>query len=198
MLVGAHMTGKVITIDADRPVADATRLLLQHRIRQLPVLRNGQLVGIIAHRDLRAARLGRKRVAALMTAKPFVIGPDASIDEAARTMRTYKVGGLPVVEGKRLVGVITVADVLDAFVSLSGVAEATHRLILAGRSSAQLTKRARRAVEHVRGQIHWLRRDPSPRQLHLRVKVKRIDALVAALEAEGVRVVRVVAAARAR
>jgi acetoin utilization protein AcuB len=115
-------------------------------------------------------------------------------------MRAYKVGGLPVVdEAGRLIGVITVADVLDAFVSLSGVGEATHRLVLTARSSAQMATRARRAIEQVRGEIYWLRRDPSPRpqQLHVRVKVKRIDTLVAALEAEGVRVVRVVAAARA-
>jgi len=119
MLVRDRMTSKVVTIDANRPAADAEALLLRHRIRQLPVMRGGQLVGIITHRDLRRARAPRATVSAVMTAKPAAIAPDAAIDEAARLLRSYKVGGLPVMEGKALVGILTVADVLDAFIELS-------------------------------------------------------------------------------
>jgi acetoin utilization protein AcuB len=185
----------VITIEANRPVADATRLLLRHRIRQMPVLRSGQLVGIITHRDLRAGRKGRQTVASLMTAKPFVIAPDAAIDEAARRLRTYKIGGLPVVENKRLVGIITVSNVLDALVALSGVSEPSYRIVATGGSGRQAKARAARAVERGRGEIKWLHRDTGSRspRVHLRVKVRRIDDVVAALESEGFEVLRVVA-----
>jgi acetoin utilization protein AcuB len=199
MLVREHMTSKVITIDAHRPVADATRLLLRHRIRQMPVLRSGQLVGIITHRDLRAVRKGRQTVASVMTAKPFVISPDAAIDEAARRLRTYKIGGLPVVEHKRLVGIITVSNVLDALVTLSGVSEPTYRIVATGGSGRQAKPRAARAVERGRGEIKWLHRDTGsrPARLHLRVKARRVDDVVHALESEGFEVICVVASPRA-
>jgi acetoin utilization protein AcuB len=200
MLVRDRMSAHVITISPDRPLREASRLLLRHRLRQLPVMRGDQLVGIITHRDLRAARPAGRTVAAAMTAKPFTIAPDAAIDEAARLLRTYKIGGLPVVEGKQLLGIITVADVLDAFVALSGVGERSARLVVSGRGSQTMEARARRAVERGRGELKWLYRDsrPRPHQLHMRVKAKRMDDVVTALEAARFEVLRVVVPSRAR
>ena len=195
MLVRDRMSREVITIAAERPISDAGRLLARHRIRQLPVMRKGQLVGIITHRDLRTARPPTRTVASVMTAKPFTITSDAAIDEAARLMRTYKIGGLPVVERKQLIGIITVADVLDAFVTLSGVSERTYRVAVMGGGDGTAGRRARRAVERAHGELKWLYRDAQPRrpQLHMRIKAKRVDDVVAALEADGFEVVRVVA-----
>lgn len=198
MLVRDRMSRGVITIDANQPVGEASRRLATHRIRQLPVVRDGQLVGIITHRDLRAARPMTRPVASVMTAKPFTIAPDAAVDEAARLLRTYKVGGLPVVERKQLVGIITVTDVLDALVALSGVSQATYRLVVSGSGGQAMEPRARRAVERAGGELKWLHREPHPRpqRLHMRVKIKRVEDVVGALEAEGFEVLRVVAAPR--
>lgn len=198
MLVREHMARRVITIAADRPLRDAEALLLRHRIRQLPVMRDGHLVGIITHRDLRGAGRGRRTVAEVMTAKPVVIGPDAAIDEAAQVLRTYKVGALPVVDGDTLVGIITVADVLDAFVVLSGVRDTSVRLDLISGSARGLEARARRAVERAHGEIAWMHRDARarPPRLHLRVKARNLDDLVTALEADGFDVAGVVVAPR--
>jgi acetoin utilization protein AcuB len=195
MLVGDRMSRRVITIDAEQPVQEATCLLLRHRLRQLPVVRRGQLVGIISHRDLRAARPPIRTVAGAMTANPITIGPDAAIDEAARILRSYKIGGLPVVDRQRLVGIITVADVLDAFVALSGIGEGTVHFVVSGRAGRTAEARARRAVEHARGEVKWLH--SASRRLQMRVKVKRADAVVAALEAAGFAVLHTKAAARA-
>jgi CBS-domain-containing membrane protein len=188
MLVGDRMSRRVITVDAGRPLAEATRLLLRHRLRQLPVLRRGALVGIITHRDLRGVRRPIRTVAGAMTANPITIAPDAPIDEAARILRAYKVSGLPVVEREQLVGIITVADVLDGFVMLSGVDEGTFHLVVRNRSSRTPEARARRAVEQARGEVKWLHR--VSRQLQMRVKAKRVDAVAAALEAAGFELVR--------
>jgi acetoin utilization protein AcuB len=56
MLVRDRMSRHVITIESSQSLSDAHRPLVRHRIRQLPVMRDGHLVGIIAHRDLRGAR----------------------------------------------------------------------------------------------------------------------------------------------
>ncbi|MDX2167414.1 MAG: CBS domain-containing protein [Deltaproteobacteria bacterium] len=196
MLVRERMSRRVITIDPGRPPGEAEALLARHRIRQLPVLRDGQVVGIVTHRDLRGARRRQRTVAEVMTAKPVVIGPDAAVDEAARVLRTYKVGALPVVDGRALVGIITIADVLDAFVALSGVREATVRLDLVARSGRDLEARARAAVERAHGQVCWLHRDARarPPRLHVRVRARNVEDLVTALEADGFEVAGVVSA----
>jgi acetoin utilization protein AcuB len=90
------------------------------RLRCLPVVDNGRLVGIVTDRDLRAHRSDQKstRVSAAMTSNPVTIGPDASIEEATSAILQRKVGGLPVVENGRLVGVITTTDLLKALLDV--------------------------------------------------------------------------------
>jgi len=194
MLVRDWMRRHVITIESSQSLGDAHRLLVRHRIRQLPVMRDGRLVGIITHRDLRDARPLTRPVVSKMTAKPVTIGPDAAVDEAARRLRTYKIGGLPVVEHARLLGIITVADVLDGLIILTGVSEATYRLHLKDSGGRGMEARARRAIERARGEMRWLYRDARlrRRELHMRVEVRGIERAVALLKAEGFELVRVV------
>jgi acetoin utilization protein AcuB len=191
------MSRPVITIEPKQNVGTANRLLTRHRIRQLPVVRGDHLVGIVSQRDVIAAPASRS-IASVMTAKPITVAPEAAIDEAARLLRTYKISGLPVLEQKHLIGIITAADVLDALIALSGVTEATYRLILSGRDGDGMSTRARRAVEGSGGELKWLHRDPRrrPRQLQMRVKTKRIDSVVNALESAGFEIVRAVPAPR--
>ncbi len=199
MLVRDHMARKVVTTDPQRSVADARALLKRHRIRQVPVVRGGRLVGIVTDRDLRSAAV-TKPVAEVMTARPFTLAPDASVDEAARLLRTYKIGALPVVDGNELVGLITAADILDAFVQLTGVAEPTYRIALGVKRSKTDIARVRAIVERLNGELKWLHYDGEqrPPQIHLRLKVRRVDDVVTGFEAAGFDVLSVVAPARKR
>lgn len=200
MLVRDRMQRPVVTIEADRPVREATALLARHRVRQLPVMRKGQVVGIVTLRDLHNAEPMNRRVATVMTAKPFTIAPDAAVDEAARVLRTYKIGALPVVEDDALVGIFSVSDALDALILLSGVSESSVRLVVADRAGSGSEARVRRAVERGRGELKWLHRAARTRPplVHLRIAAGALDEVLAALEASGLEVVRVVAATRAR
>ena len=74
----------------------------------------------------------------VMINKPVTISPEASIEEAAKLVYRHKIGGLPVVRGKKLVGIITIVDILKAFVQLLGILKSSSRidLILGGQPHA--------------------------------------------------------------
>jgi acetoin utilization protein AcuB len=119
MFVRQIMTRRVVTVSPDTTLAEARRLLDEHRFRHLPVLVNGRLVGIISDRDLRSAAGANGRqtaVGGLMTPKPFTVSSDTRVEEAARLMLDCRIGGLPVVDGHELVGIVTGDDLLRALV----------------------------------------------------------------------------------
>jgi CBS domain-containing protein len=105
-----------------------------------------------------------------------------------------------VVEGNALVGIITAADILDAFVQLSGVAERTYRIALGAKHGKADEAHVRAVVGRLHGELKWLHYDGEqrPPQVHLRLKVRRVDELVTGLEAAGFDVISVVAPARKR
>jgi acetoin utilization protein AcuB len=199
MLVRNRMSSKVITVEPGQPIAQARALLHRHRIRQLPVLRKERLVGIITDRDLRGAATSAETVADVMTAKPMVIDPNASVDEAARQLRARKFGALPVVDGNKLVGILTASDILDAFVDLSGVGEATYRIMISGAKGRQAQQQVRQAITNTHGELKWLHPDSrDPSKLHLRLKARHIDDVVTAIEAVGFEVDALVAPSGSR
>ena len=190
MLVADHMSRRVVTVEPQVSVADVKALFAKHRIRQLPVLRRDRVVGIITDRDVRAVRDVKRKVSDVMTAKPLVISSLASVDEAARLLRTYKIGALPVVDGGRLVGIVTGSDVLDAFVELSGVTEPSYRLTVSGDADDGAEPVIRRVVEQTHAELKWLHRVRRGHQseFQARLKARRIDDVVTKLEAAGLEV----------
>ena len=124
------MTPTPISVSPNTPVDEARVLMQQHRIRHLPVLDHGHLVGMVSDRDVRLALpspatslsvyeigylLTRLTVAEIMTRCPLTIAPECPITEAVRRMLANKVGALPVVAGGELVGIVTRTNLLQAF-----------------------------------------------------------------------------------
>jgi acetoin utilization protein AcuB len=195
MLVANRMSVRVISVEPGHSVAGARALLARHKIRHLPVLRAQKLVGIVTDRDLRSAPATAKTVSQIMTRKPLVvIAPGASVDEAARLLRKHRIGAMPVVQGTKVVGVLSASDVLDAFVDISGVGEASYRLCISGAKGRLAARRLRHIVEQQRGDIRWMHPDEHDRsKLHLRLKARNIDDVVTAVEAAGFDVETVIA-----
>jgi acetoin utilization protein AcuB len=136
------MTPTVATASPDTTLADAIGTMRVHRIRHLPILERGRLVGIVADRDLRLAMppawapdlellqqaLQQRTVSEIMTGNVITVTPDTPMEEAARQLYANRIGCLPVMDGASLVGMLTEADVLKAFTDLFSAAPGVRRI----------------------------------------------------------------------
>lgn len=122
MLVKERMSQRLITIHPEASLAEARVLLEQHRIRHLPVVEAGRLVGILTDRDIRSAAstssLERVKAAEAMTRNVIPVDPETRVQEAAKLMLTHRIGAVPVLRGGQVVGILTTTDLLKAFVEL--------------------------------------------------------------------------------
>ena len=125
-LVRNWMTPHPITIAPRTTLPEAQQLMLDYHIRRLPVVDKDKLVGIVTRRDINRAQPSDGSSVSLyelnfmqdrLTAREFMsptvttISPDATIGEAAGLMVKHKIGGLPVVEDGKLVGMISETDI---------------------------------------------------------------------------------------
>lgn len=126
MYVGIRMTKKVITVGPEDTLERAADLLAENRIHRLPVVRDGKLVGIVSDSDIRNAALrdpshgavgvGGKAVEEIMTREVITMTPWDTVEDALLVLQKKRLGALPVVDGNRVVGIITKADVLAALI----------------------------------------------------------------------------------
>jgi acetoin utilization protein AcuB len=125
MQISRWMSKNPVTIGPRETLGDARRAMDGGGFRRLPVLELDELVGIITDRDVRqqVGQLEHTRVDAVMTKPVVTVTPHMLLDEAANLMVKHKVGGLPVVEDRKLVGIITAIDMLRAFGQVLGTAE---------------------------------------------------------------------------
>ncbi|GJM16302.1 MAG: hypothetical protein DHS20C13_16290 [Thermodesulfobacteriota bacterium] len=125
MLVKEYMTKNPVFLAPNEDVKDAFNLLLENRIRQAPVLEEGELVGIVTDRDLRMAiiqnlKLNKLTVGLVMTKDPVTVTEDTKIVDAGKLISVGKFNAIPVIEESgKLKGIITTTDILDYFISTS-------------------------------------------------------------------------------
>ena len=126
ILVKERMSSTPITIHPNASLTEARACLDQHRIRHLPAIEQGRLVGIITDRDIRSAAslssLNKVKVADAMTRNVITVSPDTQVQVAAKLMLTHRIGGLPVVKKGELMGIITETDLLNALVEIMDLA----------------------------------------------------------------------------
>lgn len=129
MRISELMTPKVVTLNASADLDLAEGIMASMRIRHLPVVAAGKLVGLVTHRDLLRASLSSVRrhdpeaedafkrsvkIADIMRREVATIRPEADVRQAIAEMRAQKYGCLPVVDAdEALVGIVTEADFLQ-------------------------------------------------------------------------------------
>jgi len=137
MLVKNWMSKNVITVYVDDTMQDAMKLLKEHDIRMLPVMKKNRLVGIVTDRDLKQASasdattlevhellylLTKIKVKDIMTKDPITVPPDYTVEETAQVLLENKISGAPVVDDSgQIVGTITQTDLFRVLISLTGV-----------------------------------------------------------------------------
>ena len=130
MRVAERMIPNPVVISPTDTLATARRLMDRGKFRALPVLENGKLVGIVTDRDLRkheglagkaAEYLEWTKVTVAMTPDPMTVSPESLTLDAARLLLERKIGGLPVVDNGKLVGIVTTSDLLRSLVDMQTV-----------------------------------------------------------------------------
>jgi acetoin utilization protein AcuB len=159
MFVSKSMTRKVVTVDQEANIFDAQKLLAENQIRHLPVVdKNDRVIGIVTDRDIRSAwpydflkesyretdkeKLSKIKIKDIMTINPITLSLTSTIQDALLLIQEKKVGALPVVdeEGK-LKGILSVRDLLRAFINVLGIGEpGTLLCILVEEKVGQLKK----------------------------------------------------------
>ena len=139
MFVKYWMKRNPITVSAETLVIDAKKIMRNHKIRRLPVMKGDLLVGIVTLSGLREAQpskatslsihelnylLAKMTVGEIMTREVITCPPDMTMEKAAVRGTKYSVGALPVVENGKLIGIITESDIFRAFLQMLG---ATHK-----------------------------------------------------------------------
>ena len=180
------MTRNLVTLSPEASVAEALTLCRERRIRHIPILEEGRLVGIVSDRDLRdaspalgdaqrASALQEIRVGDVMTREVSTADPQDSIENLAQEMYELKIGSLPVVaegpmvdEGlamaeEELLGIVTSSDVMRALVTLAGLPEPGCRIEVRAPNRAGILAEVAGKIQDLEVDIFSVLSDPDRR-----------------------------------
>jgi acetoin utilization protein AcuB len=199
MRVSEIMSQEIVTISPDKRVGQALQLMQKHDIRHLPVLQGDRMVGWITSRDLRevllASMLEQITVGDMMIKAPLSVTADTGVEEAARLILEHKIGGMPVLDGDRLVGVITMLDVIGAFLTLLSLIRHSSRLDLSLEDKPGALEAASKIITEAGAKVLNVAMGPTKgkkRAYYFRLEKCDLAPIVAALKQKGLKVADVI------
>jgi acetoin utilization protein AcuB len=205
MIVAKRMMRNPVFVDENDSMKKAMDILKEREIRHLPVMKEGEkLVGIVTERDIKQASpssataleireiyylLDKIKVKQIMTRRVYTVSSHTSIEEAALIMREKKIGCLPVMDGGKLVGILTETDILDAFLDSLGVHGPGYRVELALPNKTGILFEVLKLIKDFDANIVSVasasHEDPEMKILILRIETKNYKMLKAALKKGG-------------
>jgi acetoin utilization protein AcuB len=148
------MTPGAYVVAVDDKVSQARRIMQEHGIRHLPVMKDGTVAGIVSDRDLSQAQALHPNgltVEDAMTPKPYTVAPSAMLNVVARSMVKRKCGSAVVVDRNAIVGILTTTDAMQALADvIEGKASRLTTESIGARPPAA-TRRAKLSAGEVRG-----------------------------------------------
>jgi len=191
------MISEPITILKGTSIQEAIDVMKSHSIRHLPVVSiGGRLEGLVTLSDLKQglipSMVADLSLSDLMIRNPITVGPDEDVEVAAQYIYNYKIGGIPVVEGDRLVGIITESDILRAFIDMMGVMTASSRIDVAVGERQGALRDVLQTINENGGDVINIgitARDIDRRVYFFRLASCKTDNIRKALERKGFRVV---------
>ncbi len=188
MFVGERMSYPVVSVNPGMPINEALTLMRKERIRRTPVIKDGQLVGIVSDKDLLNASpspatslsiwemnylLSKITVRDVMTKDVQTVTHDTPIEDAARIMADNKIGGLPVVKDDKVVGIITETDLFKIFLEMMGAREQGVRCTVIVQNQPGELAKITQALTSIGGDFvafgQFLGDDPSNRMVTFKV-----------------------------
>jgi acetoin utilization protein AcuB len=166
MFVGERMSRPVISVSPDAPINDVLAMFKKEHIRRAPVIKNGKMVGMVTGTDLINASpssvttlsiwemhylISKVTVKNVMSKKVITVDKDTPIEEAARIMTDQKIAGLPVMDGKKVVGIITETDLFKVFLELMGARDKGIRVTASVDNKPGQLAKVTKAIAHAGG-----------------------------------------------
>lgn len=197
MIVRHWMTTNVVTINKEASIQEALALMKRDSIRHLPVVNASQkLIGWVTDADLRgvliASMLEELTLEDVMVRKPFTATPDMPLEEAANLILEKKIGGLPVVDQGKLVGIITVIDILLAFITIMGMLSKSSRLDVKTTGMESPLHEITRLIRQHSGEVISICQVPGADDTEcvysIRLKKCDLQPIVSELEENGIKV----------
>lgn len=207
MYVKQRMTATPFTVEADATVPEAIAIMRERRIRHLPVLRDGSLVGVLSQGDVDKASpseatsfsigeitylMSKLKVSRVMSKNPITVHPDDLLESAAVLMRDNKIEFLPVVEDGKVVGVITESTMLDSLIDLLGFRALGSRLEIEAEDVpgnlhkiGEITERHGANITHIATFGEY----GTKRSVMLGLNTLNTEEIIADLEAVGIHVI---------
>ncbi len=145
MKIKNWMTSNPVTVKPETPVMEAAKLMKEHGIRRLPVVKGEEVVGIVTHRNILEASpsaattlsihelnylIAKLEVREVMQKGPICVSPEDSVVEVMMMGHQKGIGAFPVVDNGRLVGIVSEGDIFRAVMHLFGAKEKDSFVVL--------------------------------------------------------------------
>lgn len=197
MKIKALMIPDPIAITPKASIQEALEIMKTNSIRHLPVVgKRNILKGLVTLADLKTgfipSMVADVSLQDLMITDPVTVGPDDYIEIAAQRIYKHKIGGMPVVENGKLVGIITQTDILRAFIDMMGILTASSRIDVVIGNEQGSFKKALQIIHDAGGDIINVGVKPqmkSDRTYYFRLTPCKTAPIKKALETVGFQVV---------
>ena len=191
MIVKEVMSKNPVTIGPATKLRALNELMKANDVRHVPVVKNGKLIGIVTERDIRYAMIPEKipgkkvpqgwnldhlKVQDIMTDNTITIAQEAQVEEAARIIYGLKIHALPVMKNDKLVGIISVMDILGIFIEMMGMLKSSSRVDVLMKESQANFDKVSKIIHKNNGQIIGVGITPYPKDKKKSIYLFRLES----------------------